>query len=94
MKVVWAPEAVQDRLDIWDYIAADNPQAAFELDELFSAAITRLAEYPQLGRPGSIPGTCELILHASYRLLYEINDETLWVLAIIHTAQQWPPVQS
>ncbi|WP_347888801.1 type II toxin-antitoxin system RelE/ParE family toxin [Nitrosomonas europaea] len=28
MIVVWTPEAEQDRADIWDYIAADNPGAA------------------------------------------------------------------
>ena len=25
MKVIWTPEALQDRLDIWEYIAADSP---------------------------------------------------------------------
>jgi toxin ParE1/3/4 len=28
VKVVWTPEAEQDREAIWDYIAADNPAAA------------------------------------------------------------------
>ena len=28
MIVIWTPEAEQDRADIWDYIAADNPGAA------------------------------------------------------------------
>ena len=28
MRVVWTPEAQQDRADVWDYIAADNPRAA------------------------------------------------------------------
>lgn len=30
MIVVWTPEAEQDRADIWDYIAADNPRAQRE----------------------------------------------------------------
>ena len=38
MKVIWTPEAEQDRLDIWDYIAEDNPPAAADMDELFSKA--------------------------------------------------------
>jgi hypothetical protein len=36
VKVVWTPEAEQDRADILDYIAADNPHAAVRMDELFS----------------------------------------------------------
>ncbi|HEX7982050.1 MAG TPA: type II toxin-antitoxin system RelE/ParE family toxin [Duganella sp.] len=90
MRVIWTPEALQDRADIWDYIAADNPRAAVHMDELFSAAAGRLADHPRVGRPGKIEGTRELVPHESYRLVYEINDETVWVLALVHTARQWP----
>ena len=73
MKVIWTPEAQQDRTDIWDYIAADSPRAAARMDRLFSDAAARLGEHPMLGRTGKIPGTRELIPHASYRLVYEID---------------------
>ncbi len=90
MKVLWTPEALQDRNDIWDFIAADNPQAAARMDELFSDAAARLAEHPNLGRAGRIAGTRELIAHENYRLIYEVAQETVWVLVLIHTARQWP----
>lgn len=93
MRVVWTPEALQDRIDVWDYIVADNPQAAVRLDELFSDAAAKLAEHPQLGRPGKIHGTRELIPHQSYRLVYEISGETVWMLALVHTSRQWPPAR-
>jgi addiction module RelE/StbE family toxin len=93
MKVIWTPEAQQDRTDIWDYIAADSPRAAARMDRLFSDAAARLGEHPMLGRTGKIPGTRELIPHASYRLVYEIDGELLWILALVHTARQWPPVR-
>lgn len=51
MKVVWTPEAEQDREDIWLHIAADNIQAAARLDALFSEAAARLVDHPKLGRP-------------------------------------------
>jgi toxin ParE1/3/4 len=91
MKVVWTPEAQQDRVDVWEYIAADNPYAAARMDELFSDAAARLAQHPLLGRPGKITGTRELIPHESYRLVYEIDGETVWILTLVHTARQWPP---
>lgn len=90
MRVIWTPEAQQDRLEIWDYVATEPPYAAARLDELFSAAANRLAMYPEIGRPGTIPGTRELIPHENYRLVYEINGETVWVLALVHTARLWP----
>lgn len=93
MRVVWTPEAQQDRADVWEYIAADNPRAAARMDALFSDAAARLAQHPLLGQPGKIPGTRELIPHESYRLVYEIDGETVWILTLVHTARQWPPVR-
>ena len=90
MKVVWTPEALQDRFDIWEYIALEKPGAAARLDELFSISVARLAEHPKLGPQGIIAGTRELIPHESYRIIYEINDESVWILALVHTSQQWP----
>ena len=91
MIVVWTPEAEQDRADIWDYIATDDPDAAIRMDELFSNAADRLATHPRIGAPGKIPGTRELIPHESYRLVYEIDVSTVWVLALVHTSRQWQP---
>jgi len=93
VRVVWTPEAQQDRFDIWESIAGDNPSAAARMDELFSDAAARLKDYPKLGRPGAVSGTHELIPHESYRLVYEIERETVWILALVHTARQWPPVR-
>ena len=50
MKVLWTPEALQDRLDIWEYIATDNPIAATRMDKLFSDAAAKLADHPNLKR--------------------------------------------
>jgi toxin ParE1/3/4 len=91
MKVCWAAAAEQDRADIVDYISHDNPLAAIRMDELFVEAAARLAEYPHIGKTGLIPGTRELIPHESYRLVYEVQDSTVWILALVHTAKIWPP---
>lgn len=93
MKVIWTPEAERDRQDIWEFITTDNPHAAARMDQLFGDAAAGLADFPMLGHPGKIPGTRELVPHESYRLVYEINGETVWIQAVVHTARQWPPVQ-
>ena len=46
MKILWTLSAEQDRADIVDFIAQDNPLAAIRMDEIFSAAVGRLAEHP------------------------------------------------
>lgn len=91
MKLAWTPEAVRDRIAIWDFIAADNPAAAAILDSLFSDAAALLEAQPRAGRPGLIPGTRELIPHENYRLVYEVREDTIQVLALVHVAQRWPP---
>ena len=93
MRVIWTPEALQDRLDIWDHIAVENLQAAAQLDKRFSQAVSPLMDHPRIGRPGMVPGTLELIPHEHYRLVYEIDGDTVWILALVHTSRQWPPVR-
>lgn len=95
MRVLWTLAARQDRLDIVDYIAIENPRAALRMDELFREAAIRLADFPLIGKPGLIPGTRELVPHQSYRLVYEFDEagETVWILTLIHTARQWPPLR-
>ena len=92
MMVIWTLEAQQDRADIWDFIAADNPLAAVHMDELFSNAADRLGSHPWMGHKGLVPGTLELIPHESYCLVYEIEGDRVWVIALVHTARQWPPI--
>lgn len=95
MRVLWTPAAVQDRTDIVDYIAIENPRAALGMDELFSETAVRLGDFPRIGKPGLIPGTRELVPHQSYRLVYEFDEagQTVWILALVHAARQWPPVR-
>ena len=90
MKVFWASIAEQDRTDIIDYISNDSPLAAIRMDELFAEAASRLADYPQLGKAGQISGTRELIPYENYRLVYEVQGDVVWILALAHTARRWP----
>ena len=94
MRVLWTLSAEQDRADVIDFIAQDNPLAAIRMDEVFAAAAVRLAEHPLLGRVGQIPGTRELIPHESFRLVYEVQADGVWILALVHTARLWPPNRS
>ena len=92
MKVRWTTEAFEDRLQIWDTIAAEDPQAALRLDQRIARAVSLLEEHPEMGRPGIIAGTRELIPHENYRVVYEIAPSAVWILAVVHAARNWPAV--
>lgn len=92
MRVIWTPEAIQSRLDIWNYIAEDNPVAAEQMDTLFSDAAKRLGDHPKMGKEGLVIGTRELVPHSSYRLVYEINEQEIWIIALMSTSKAWPPL--
>lgn len=90
--LVWTAEARNDRISIYDYIEAENPESALALDEMFSNRAALLQCHPKLGRPGRVPGTRELVVHRNYVVVYDIVEgELVRVLRILHAARQWPP---
>lgn len=91
MKLSWTAEAIADRIDIYDYIEADNPAAALALDELFSKAAERLQHHPMIGRVGRADRTRELVVHENYILVYDIAEDGVRILRVLHAARQWPP---
>jgi len=93
MKIIWTPVAEYQRDAISDYIAVDNPRAAGRMNTLFANAANSLTIFPERGKPGALPGTRELYPHKHYRLIYKIDEaaDTVWILALVHGAQQWPP---
>jgi toxin ParE1/3/4 len=46
----------------FSHIEADSPRAAIHVDEQIDAAVRRLIEFPESGRPGRIAGTRELVV--------------------------------
>jgi len=91
VKLVWTRPAAADRREIRTYIARDNPAAALALDELVSEKALRLVDHPGLGRPGRVAGTRELVAHRNYILIYDLADDLVRVLRVLHAARQWPP---
>lgn len=86
----WTPEAIRDREAIYDFIEADNPVAALMLDELLEQQAGRLIDHPSLGRPGRVAGTRELVAHPNYLLIYDVKNDLVRMLRVLHAARQWP----
>ena len=62
MKIIWTRLALEDLDNAYEYIAANNPDAATDTIERIENAIALLLLYPQMGRVGQIPGTRELVV--------------------------------
>jgi toxin ParE1/3/4 len=92
MIIDWSQRAIDDLASLRAYIAEVDPAAAqrvvlhiiHSIDEL-------LAGQSQMGRPGRVPGTRELVVpRTSYIVPYRIRDNRIQVLRVYHGARRWP----
>ena len=81
---------MNDRDRIFDHIAEDNPQAALDLDTLFEQKADRLIDQPELYRAGRKRGTREMVVHPNYMVIYRVSKNTVEILRVKHSTQQWP----
>jgi toxin ParE1/3/4 len=91
MRVVWTAPAWRDLASLWAYIARDKPNAAARQVECIVAAAARLAEFPEMGRPGRPRGARELVVaRTPYLMPYHVRGELIEVLRVLHGGQRWP----
>ena len=92
MIVVWSPEAIEDLMSLRAYIADMDPAAARRIVlHIIRTVESLLPDNPQIGRPGRVPGTRELVIQkTSYVVPYRIENATLQILRVYHGARRWP----
>lgn len=94
MKIYWTRLALRDLDRARDYIAAANPRAARDTIERIDKALTALTAYPEMGRPGRLKGTRELVVVGTpFIIPYRLRDDRIELLGLIHTARRWPAGQ-
>ena len=87
--VVWSPRAIRHLTALRAYIARDNPDAAARVALTLLTAVDRVAELPNLGRPGRLSGTRELVVPGTpYVIPYRVKRERLEVIAVFHGRQR------
>ncbi|MFA6038081.1 MAG: type II toxin-antitoxin system RelE/ParE family toxin [Legionellales bacterium] len=95
MKIEWQLIAEQDLLEIVQYIAAENPQAAYQIFDEIKGQISLLEDHPQLGRIGRVNGTRELIIiRTPYLVAYRIIGDVVNILRVTHGARKWPGLKN
>jgi len=91
MRVRWTAPALHDLEAIGDYIERDNPAGADQAIARIFECADLLAVQPNLGRPGRVPGTRELVVSDTpFIAPYRVLEDTVEILAVFHGARRWP----
>ena len=80
------PEALADLEEIWEYIAADNAEAADRVLEEIYQTIRRLVSFPEQGHRRSDLSGRPLKFHSvrDFLIAYAPAEEPLLVIAVLH----------
>jgi len=89
--VKWSIPAKQDLKKVYDYIARDSKFYAAKVSQNIIEKSEKLNDFPEIGRivpEIDNPNIRELFIY-SYRLIYQISQNTIDILALIHGKQDF-----
>lgn len=92
-KVTWAPSALNDIDAIAEFISRDSiDRAALFVTRMFEIT-DRLQEFPFSGRviPEIGSQDCREIIYGSYRIMYRIEGNDVWITGVVHGARDFKP---
>jgi addiction module RelE/StbE family toxin len=92
IRLVWTRPALEDVQEIRSYIARDSRRYARIVAQRLVAAVERLTEHPLSGRvvPEIGQSTIREVIEPPYRIVYRVRAELLEVVAVVHSARQFP----
>jgi toxin ParE1/3/4 len=91
MKVVWSRPAIRHLVYLREYTGKDSEQNAALVAKRILKAVALLENHPEMGRPGGVLGTRELVvLDTPYIIPYRVRRERLELIALFHGRQKWP----
>ena len=83
--------AADDLAEIAGYISKDNPASAKRIVRRLWTAVKSLAEQPEMGRPGRVHGTRELVVSDTpFVVPYRVVGSEIQILRVLHGARDWP----
>jgi addiction module RelE/StbE family toxin len=86
--VVWSTRAEESLEEIVDYISIDNIEAAMELARtIVHTSQSHVSSHPHMGRVGQVKNTRELVVHKNYIVIYQIQQDAIEILDIVHAAR-------
>ena len=86
----WSDEATTDLVEIIDYIEQRNATAAQNLHASIVQSAESLPLMPYLFRLGRVTGTREHVVHPNYMVVYQVGNDAIDILRVLHSRQQYP----
>ena len=89
VKLFYTKPGLEDLKNIHDYIATDSSKAAKRFTSALKEKIKILKNYPELGRsiyPDKFDNLRQ-VLYKSYRIIYQLKDETILIITIHHQSR-------
>ena len=91
MKIVWSRRAIQNLVSLRKFVAEDSEKNAALVAKRILDSIDLLQSHPEMGRPGRILGTRELVIpDTPYIVPYRVRRDRLELIAVFHGHQRWP----
>jgi toxin ParE1/3/4 len=92
MTPVWSPQALDDLAAVRTYIEKDNPTAGQRVAlHIIQNVETLLRDHPEMGRPGRVSGTRELVIPGTpFIVPYRLVGKEIQILRVFHGARRWP----
>jgi len=92
VRIEWSSAAVADLQAIADWIEQDRGiETANRVVRRIYEAVQGLRAMPYRGRYGRLEDTRELVVsRMPYLVVYQIHEERLLILNVVHGAQRWP----
>jgi toxin ParE1/3/4 len=91
-ELFWTPTAQRELRGMVAFVRPRNPAAATRLFNVIVERAEQLPENPEIGRPGRLHDTRELIVSGTpYLLIYRIRGEAIDILRVLHGKRDWPP---
>jgi toxin ParE1/3/4 len=89
---IWSPEAIEDLAALRAYIEQDDKAAALRVAlHIVQNVETLLPNNPEMGRPGRVPGTRELVIPKTpFVVPYRVVGTTIQILRVFHGRRRWP----
>lgn len=91
MRLFWTRRAINDLRAIQAFIEKNDSTAARNITlRIIDAVETMIPASPNVGRPGRVPGTRELVVaRTSYIVPYRLHSGMIEVLRVYHGARRW-----
>jgi len=91
MKNVWSRRAIRNLVQLRQHIEKTSDQNAALVAARIITGVAVLESHPQIGRPGRVVGTRELVVpDTPYIIPYRIRHDRLELIAVFHGRQKWP----